>query len=266
MTNSVKIQYENFQKEQIEKENLIIENLKKALLIKYPNISSPIVLVEGNWSPVSKYDNQFIFYIGDIRTTVNFNYSPDQSDFKLSFKFSLNATEEDILKILNLNFNNLDNSIEMFFKAAKFYNVFEKFEKINSPITSKMSDNIYLSYFKYYRVYYNESFRQKKSTTSVPNKSSFIESQFYIVYDVEKNKIIEKYKVKFPFLYKTKINEIFNINEELDSDFLLEELKKTYKNLTVKHINNSLKLKLKSNLITDEELFRHISLLSIFKY
>ena len=259
MNNLIKLEFENFKKRMSEKENIIIENFKKESLIKYPNISSPIDVIKGN------YDYKVIFYINDIRVTSNFNFR-EESKFKLNFRFSLNTTEENIFKILNLDFNKLDNTIEIFLKAAKFYNVFEKFEKIKSPVISESSDDLYFNNFKYYRLYYNESFRQKKNITSVPNKSSYIESHFYMVYDIESNKIIEKINVKLPFLYKTKINKTFNLNEELDSDFLLEDFQKTYKSLTVNHINNVLKLKLKSNLITDEELFSHVKLLSLLKY
>jgi hypothetical protein len=129
-----------------------------------------------------------------------------------------------------------------FLEIANKYKIFDKIE------TKDIFDKYYYLSNETYspkiiqtkRLFYKDCYRQKKTTQKKENKSSYLETSSLLKYDVTKNKFRQKIFVKIPFLYKSKVNFEFFV-DEFDFERIKNEIEETYKNIIVNHIKNKLK-------------------------
>ncbi len=259
-------------------------------LIKSKIIDSDINIIENLYNDSFNTNKHFTyrFIVSDYETINKIDLKSHfiSSELQKKIKFSLsvhtvNETVKDNISFFTNDYKifynliyskhkEIYNKIEKaFIEIASKYKIFEKIE--TKDIFDKyyfISDDIYRTRaIQTKRLFFNDYYRQKKSSQKKENKSSYLETYSTLTYDVKNNKFRQKIFLKIPFLYKSKVHFDFFI-DEFDLKKIKTEIDATYQDLIIKHIKNTLNksIQIDSKNFDFNNLEEYLNLITMFKY
>lgn len=207
------------------------------------------------------------FNIGNtkIKSNVHSTNFEIKDDFEFKFLFD---NKDNIFKTLKIEEKNFNEIINAFYETARKFNVITNILKKNDNYELKQSvkdkDFYYFPLVDSHKIYYTEGFRQRKSIDKNPNKSSNISYVYSFKINKETNKFESFLNIKFPFLYKSKINFDYNCENYSDIEEIKNNFEKVYMLKIKNHFQNILKIKIPKLLSDDIPYYK--SLIEMSKY